>query len=406
MASTSPTARIEGHVYVEKPWLGILRVVWVVLLIVALSILGLSIPGLVAGPVPTNIEPVLAEVPPALARILLTLGNGLTVASSLLHLGLAALLFWRRGDHVVSLLLSYSFVAQSVLYDLAGQLDYLLPGIVEPLQVYGNILAGWTLPVAILLFPNGRFVPRWVRWVIPLGVIFGGLEIAAFLLPLPEWLSSAGILWLPIIVVFPVYRYLRVSTPTERQQTKWIIYGLVLWAATLAVLFFSYAFRAQDAQPTVVDLFLSLLWSVSTAFMPLAFTVALLRYQLWDIDVVIRRTFQYAAITVVLGLIYFGTVVLAQSALVALTGQRRQFAVVLSTLVIAALFNPVRRRLQQFVDRTFNRRSYNAEQTLARFGAAVQNEVDIADVEAALLRAVNETLQPTSVGLWVPEVER
>jgi hypothetical protein len=136
---------------------------------------------------------------------------------------------------------------------------------------------------------------------------------------------------------------------------------------------------------------------------PIGITIALLRYRLYDVDVVIRRTLIYSSITVLLALVYFGGVAVMQNVFHALTGQESPLAVVASTLAIAALFTPVRRRVQDVVDRRFFRRKYDAERTVDQFARAVRDEVDVDRLRGALLGVVEETMQPEYVSLWVRE---
>ena len=134
-----------------------------------------------------------------------------------------------------------------------------------------------------------------------------------------------------------------------------------------------------------------------------AFVVTILRYGLYDIDLIIRRTVQYGVVTAVLALVYFGTIILLQTLVGQATGEQSPIIIVLSTLLIAAMFNPLRRRVQTAVDRRFYRQKYDAQQVLADFAQTARDEVDMEALQAELLRVVQETLQPESVSIWVKE---
>jgi hypothetical protein len=136
---------------------------------------------------------------------------------------------------------------------------------------------------------------------------------------------------------------------------------------------------------------------------PVAAGVAILRYRLYDIDVVINRTLVYGTLTVLLAAVYFSGVATTQAIFRALTGQEQQpqLAIVVSTLVIAALFNPLRRRIQAFIDRRFYRRKYDARRTLEAFSAKLRDETDLEALNNELVGVVRETMQPSHVTLWL-----
>jgi hypothetical protein len=135
--------------------------------------------------------------------------------------------------------------------------------------------------------------------------------------------------------------------------------------------------------------------------LPLSLGVAVLRYRLYDIDIIINRTLVYGPLTATLLAVYFGGVATVQVVLRALTGQESQLAVVVSTLVIAALFNPLRRRVQNFIDRRFYRRKYDAARTLEKFSAKLREDTDLDALSSELLLVVRETVQPEHASLWL-----
>jgi hypothetical protein len=192
-----------------------------------------------------------------------------------------------------------------------------------------------------------------------------------------------------------VLRYRRASG-TERQQIKWLALAASLLGTTIVLDLLAFDVLLGDTLWTT-------LYTAVDAGLYVAVGIAILRYRLYDIDVIINRTLAYGALTGVLVAVYLGSVVLLQTLFRALTGGESQLAVVASTLAIAALFNPLRRRIQAFVDRRFYRRKYDAGETLARFGSRLRDETDLDRLGDGLVGVVRETMQPAHASLWLRE---
>ncbi len=292
------------------------------------------------------------------------------------------------------------------------------------------LAAGSVVLFAFLLFPDGRLPsPRW-RAVAGLYVLVNCLSLAQFALApgtLPETgvlgvppvanpfgveavagLSSGpvGVLSLPLAVFTGLtpfaalfVRYRRAEREEGRQQIKWVAYAVALLTG---------AITAVSIWPpldgTIAGLVLFMVgFSLS---IPAAIGIAILRHRLYDIDVLINRTLVYAVLTAALALLYSGGVVTLQLVLRPLTGGESQLAIVASTLAIAALFSPLRRRIQGFIDRRFYRKKYDAAQTLESFSAKLREETDLDELNGDLLSVVKETMQPAHASLWLREFDR
>jgi hypothetical protein len=174
----------------------------------------------------------------------------------------------------------------------------------------------------------------------------------------------------------------------------------------MAVLFVPYSIEISLPSGSPLPwwtLVTSACWWLTLTIVPLSLSIAVLRYRLYDIDVVINRTLVYGSLTLMLLLVYFGSVASLQYAFRALSGHAElpQLTIVASTLVIAALFNPLRRRIQAFIDRSFYRNKYDAAKTLDAFSAKLRDETDLDSLNADLVAAVRETMQPAHVSLWL-----
>jgi hypothetical protein len=277
---------------------------------------------------------------------------------------------------------------------------------------------GWFLIVAflLLLFPNGRLPsPRWrpVLWgavgyvgfftvVIWLSPVSNDTRLAFVRNPLRleieiiNFLLELLYLTIPLLLVAGaaavIVRFRR-SGGAERQQLKWFAYAVAVMFI-LFVLWFSLALAGL----VVAD---ALVFTVPLLGLPIAVGVAILRYHLYDIDLLVNRTLVYGSLTALLAATYLGGVVLMQGTFRVLTGQESQLAIVASTLLIAALFVPLRRRVQFFIDRRFYRRRYDAVRTLQDFSSRLRERTDLDNLNTALLLVVRETVQPSHVSLWL-----
>jgi len=229
------------------------------------------------------------------------------------------------------------------------------------------------------------------------------MQTTPFALGHPENFALLGLI--SIGVFAQLYRYARVSSPVQRQQTKWVVFGLTTAVVGIAAYVMIHLLFAPLTQPSLAHVIGNMM-SVPTLLtlpgllIPLTIGIAILRYRLYDIDVLINRTLVYGLLTGLLTVVYFGLVIALQSVLHGFTGGN-QLAIVGSTLAIAALFHPLRRRIQTLIDRRFYRRKYDAARTLAEFSATLRNEVDLSQLSERLITVVEETMQPRHVSLWL-----
>jgi hypothetical protein len=215
----------------------------------------------------------------------------------------------------------------------------------------------------------------------------------------PWWLLGLGSFAL-LCVASLVVRYRR-GGMVEREQIKWLLFA----AGLFALVYIPPLVLISSAGGSQLDVISNLLLPLGLLGFPIAITAAILRYQLWDINVIIRKTAVYALLTALLALVYFGVVITLQRLFEAVSGEQSPVSIVVSTLMIAALFSTLRRRVQDFIDRRFYRRRYDAEKTLAAFARFVRDETDLAALTAELLRVTEETMQPERSTIWLKEAK-
>jgi hypothetical protein len=280
----------------------------------------------------------------------------------------------------------------------------------------------------LYVFPTGHVAPTWMTWPVIVSVvtiaILGALSATIFntssmvggeaVGPNPIFSPAVNVyrtqlgtllLMVPLTMMLGAvmslaWRYRHAST-RERQQVKVLVFGFAVLVIEAMVVLTIGGIERPDAT-TDLALFFSVLnfmaWQALPAII-LAVTIA--RYKLWDIDLVIRRAASYAILTALLLLVYLGSILLLQGLFTRLTGNTSTLATILSTLLIAALFLPLRRRIQGLIDRRFYRRKYDAARVLERFAATARDETDLDALTAELLAVIRETMQPESVSLWL-----
>ena len=349
---------------------------------------------------------------------------------SVIYVTVGALIVSRRPENPVGWILfgtgfvgiSLGIFAQNYATYALMATDVSLPG-----WKYAGWVSDWpSLPIftlattlLLLLFPTGRLSSRWWRIVVwmavsgsvmvalgdalaprpldtlssvenPVGIggVAGRLAVASDKIGI--YLSLTSVLLAAASLILRLVR----ARGEERQQLKWFAF-----AAVMLIGGFSAAFSLQySSRINEIGWFVGFL---GFFFFPIAVGISILRYHLYDIDVIINRTLVYGALTVMLAAVYFGSVAGLQRLLSPLTGESNQLATVASTLLIAALFTPLRRRIQEFIDRRFYRRKYDAVTTLEAFSAKLRDETDLDTLGSGLVSVVRETMQPEHVSLWL-----
>jgi hypothetical protein len=419
------TTRLSGS------WRLVARVIWLVLVVPGLALYVGGLPVyywhiqsacmdaatcMVAGALPARELQEIANLGLS-ASAYAAMRTGFSVLSIAIWGGVGLLIFWRRPDDWLALLAAFVLAARGV--SASGSPAYALTLDVRALTWMFSLVAflGQVALTAILLFfPNGRLVSRWVGPLLPLGIIYAFFNsfpsaVFPYTAMWPVRLSDLSLLVFPGgLIATQIYRTMRMDTPLQRQQTRWIAAaGTVPVSVTIGSLV---AVRHIPSLATnaVFGVVRTTAFSVALLLIPIAFGFSILRYRLYDIDVLINRALVYGSLTVLLALAYAVGVIGGQTIVGSLTHstgeQQSPLVVVMTTLVIAALFRPVRRRIQAFIDRRFYRRKYDAEQALAAFGTALRQEVDLEPLGEQLVAVVHETMQPAHVSLWLRPPQR
>ncbi len=405
-----------------RPWLRIAQVMWAVVVISDLMGFSLSLQptyGLFLKPCH---NPQTDNCPPGQASLadlrafqaqgvsptvyaLYTLG--VIVFVSLLYFISGFIIALRRRGDLMGLFVSVVLIT----FGSTGISDTLTnvpsgPALLGDMQSAIVFLSYPALATFMLTFPNGRFTPRWTAVIVLAWVA----QFVLFVInaPIPVLFVSVVLTW-GSCAVTQVYRYLKVYSPREKQQTKWLMYGLAIGISLSIVQSLIGIIWPETNTPGSLFHLTQIVWTAAFwAPIPVGVGIAIVRAQLYDIDLIIKRTVTYGLVTLILAGVYAGGVIGGQRALLAITGVQARNSpifVVLSTLVVAALFQPLRRWIQTAVDRRFYRQAYDARQTLERFSAVLREEVDLPTLRGRLTEVVEETVQPSHLSLWLRETQ-
>ncbi len=289
----------------------------------------------------------------------------LTIALAFLCFAISAMIFWRRSDDWMALLVGLAVVATVTLHGNDVYDSHSAWGVLTNVVA---ILGSGLYVLVLALFPDGRFVPRWTRWLL-LCWALPGMVVLFFPDAFFGW-SVYNLVWraaLLLLFIAQVYRSRTASSPLQRQQTKWLLYGgsvaaIIIFGLLVPTLLFPSLGQAGSFYRLVI----TPAYLVISFTLPLSIGLAILRYRLYDIDLIIRRTLVYGSLTVLL-----------------------------------ALFQPLRSRIQSMINRRFYRRKYDAVKTLAAFSTTIRDEVDLNWLCTRLVAVVEETMQPAHVSLWL-----
>jgi hypothetical protein len=342
----------------------------------------------------------------------------LSYGAALVCLLVGGMVAWRKADEPVAWLAGVVLVSFPIVFNLGGFTETwtYYPRVWRPFLAAARdvvtVFALLAIVLFVFIFPDGRLPARWMRWLY-LACLVASVALTVLLATLGEsdfsellysmWMLTI-LATLAVGLAGQIFRYRRITTPVERQQTKWVVMGLAFLVTGLSVGIALQAVTIGTPSEGIVMLVMHHLQLLSVVLVPVTLAFSILRYRLWDIDRLIHRTILYGVLTVALAGLYLGSVIVLQSSLRAVTGQAQSpIVTVLSTLFIAATAGPLRSRVQSAIDRRFNRRRYNAARTLEAFSFAMRGDsvADLDRLNDQLIGVIQETLEPEKVSLWL-----
>ena len=408
----------HSHLHLRGRTLRLARVVWLLLAALVLGVFIAALPFYFAFLQTTCTTPLNCFGVPTTAHVHTLKSVGLSVrdfawfnvifatSEALICLLLGLVIFWHRSSDRMAWLASltliftgtvnvwYAFLAKNSPWPVAG-------------RIFDDV-AFIILTLFFALFPNGRFVPGWTRAIPIIYAIYSLLPFLFAHAPAIVGFAIGTTVWVGSIVsiaIAQIYRYRKVSTQVERQQTKWVVFGLTTTVMiNVGSELLGLLIPPLHQPGSLYTLFLSDIALGSVIFIPISVAIAIQRSRLWDIDIIINRTLVYSLLSVTLVLLYVGMVLGLQFLFDRIAGAaaaNSPLILVGSTLIIAALFQPLRHRIQHIIDRRFYRNKYDARRTIANFSATLRGEVELAQLSAQLVAVVEETMQPAHVSLWL-----
>jgi hypothetical protein len=426
----------EAEKRLHEPWLMLVRVLWLAVALLSIGLFIVSIPQHAQHlhVICSNALCGRSENASQLTRELRSLGLtldfyaayslSLQIIFALGYFTIAMVIFWRKSDDWMALLVSLFLITFVLAYaDVPHELSR-SNAFLGLLAAYAGFIGEMTFPLCLYLFPDGRFAPRWIGWLL-IGWAAWGILIYFF--PGSPIISSTWFLWLEglafvsglgSMIIAQVYRYQHLSTPAQRQQTKWVVFGI-----TIALVgFFGAGFlgfilpRALFLVVPQSGLFTASLIGIAAItisylamlLIPFSLVMAIQRSRLWEIDLIVNRTLVYGTLTGTLAFVSFGGVVFLQYLLGGLSrqGKGSELAIIGTTLAIVALFQPLKRRIQTVIDRRFYRRRYDVTLMLEAFSVTLREEVDLNTLTEKLVAVVDEAMQPAYISLWLRNSEQ
>jgi len=418
----------------NNPWLRIAQFIWLLLIMLSIGLFILGVPKLfdelstLRGDLFTGIRTDTEVVREGLNQLGISTAAfafiiiAIVVGFAVFSIVTAFLIVFRKFDDWLVLLVSLSYVTYGTgfVYIILFPSFSFWPSPIDILARFLYFFCGVILYLLFLfLFPDGRFIPRWTAGF-ALFVVGWGMYITLYYDVSPFTNSRTGLSPPGIVVIFSIfiiviasqiYRYIYVSTPSQRQQTKWVVFGFstaILLSVAIGLPGLIDPYLVPRRFPSALYLITVISFSAIFAMIGLiSLTFAILRYRLWDIDRLIRRTIIYSLLSSMLLVTYFGIVVVLERLVRTLTTryENSSVVIVISTLAIAALFKPLLVKVQVFVDNSFYQGKYQAEKISADFAIIARDEVDLNHLTVSLTGVIQETMHPAHISLWLRERE-